>query len=137
MILTAKQQEGLRIVINRYKNREKYTVIAGYAGTGKSTLVRFIIQALDVDAEDVAYVAYTGKASEVLRKKGCPNATTAHKLLYYSKQKSDGKFSFYPRITLEHPYKVIVVDEISMLPASMWNLLLRHPVYVLALGDPF
>lgn len=137
MILTAKQQEGLRIAINRYKNCEKYTVIAGYAGTGKSTLVRFIIQALDVDAEDVAYVAYTGKASEVLRKKGCPNATTAHKLLYYSKQKSDGKFSFYPRITLEHPYKVIVVDEISMLPASMWNLLLQHRTYVLALGDPF
>ena len=33
--------------------------------------------------DEVAYVSLTGKASEVLRKKDNPNATTAHKLLYY------------------------------------------------------
>lgn len=31
MILTAKQQEGLRIAVARYRNHEPYTVIAGYA----------------------------------------------------------------------------------------------------------
>ena len=46
MLLTAKQEEGLRIALARFKNREKYTVISGYAGTGKSTLIRFIIDAL-------------------------------------------------------------------------------------------
>lgn len=46
MILTRKQEEGLKIALERYKNNEKYTVISGYAGTGKSTLVRFIINAL-------------------------------------------------------------------------------------------
>ena len=31
MILTTKQEEGLRIAVQRYKNKEPYTVIAGYA----------------------------------------------------------------------------------------------------------
>lgn len=31
MILTSKQEEGLKIAIARYKNGERYTVISGYA----------------------------------------------------------------------------------------------------------
>ena len=45
MVLTAKQEQGLKIAVQRHKDGEKYTVISGYAGTGKSTLVRFIISA--------------------------------------------------------------------------------------------
>lgn len=63
---------------------------------------------------------------------------TAHKLLYYSKQKPDGQFEFKPRPTLDNPdLRVIVVDEISMLAKDIWELLLSHRIYVLALGDPF
>ena len=32
MELTRKQEEGLRIAVQRHRNMEKYTVIAGYAG---------------------------------------------------------------------------------------------------------
>ena len=39
MELTKKQEEGLKIAVARHRAHEKYTVIAGYAGTGKSTLV--------------------------------------------------------------------------------------------------
>ena len=107
-------------------------------GTGKSTLIKFIIAALECDPEeDVAYVTYTGKAAEVLRRKGCSNATTAHKLLYKAKPLPNGKFKFIPRDNLEKPFKIIVVDEISMLPRSLWELLLKHKVYILACGDPF
>lgn len=138
MELTRKQEEGLRIAIDRYNHNEPYTVIAGYAGTGKSTLINFIIAALEVDPEEeVAYITFTGKASEVLREKGCPNAMTAHKLLYYSKQMPNGKFFYRPRPSLEKDYKVIVVDEVSMLPKDMWDLLLTHGIYVIACGDPF
>lgn len=31
MILTNKQQEGLKIAIARHRNNERYTVISGYA----------------------------------------------------------------------------------------------------------
>ena len=98
MELTKKQSEGLKIAIARYRDNEKYTVISGYAwvGTGKSTLVKFIISALGNDGinpdTDVCYTAYTGKAAEVLRKKGNPNAMTLHKLLYTSIPKPNGGF---------------------------------------------
>ena len=46
VILTNKQEQGLKIAIQRYLDGEKYTVISGYAGTGKSTLVKFITQSL-------------------------------------------------------------------------------------------
>lgn len=88
MELTRKQEEGLRIAVERYHQNEPYTVISGYAGTGKSTLIKFIISALDVNPERVAYIAYTGKAAQVLRNKGCPTAMTAHRLLYKSLQRA-------------------------------------------------
>lgn len=108
----------MKIAVDRYRNREAYTCISGYAGVGKSTLIAIIVEALGLDPErDVAYIAYTGKASEVLRERGCPNAMTAHKLLYHSKRLPNGNFLYTPRTTLENPYKLIVCDEISMLPA--------------------
>ena len=137
MTLTDKQNEGLKIAVARYKAREPWPCIAGYAGTGKSTLVKFIIAALGLQPEDVAYVTFTGKAASVLRHKGCPNAMTAHKLLYYSKRMPSGKFVFKPRPILEGNFSLIVVDEISMLPNDLWELLLSHKKHVIALGDPF
>ena len=136
MELTNKQEQGLKIAVDRYRQKEPYTVIAGYAGTGKSTLIKFIISALDIDPERVAYVAYTGKAAQVLRSKGCPNAMTAHRLLYKSIQKPDGTFVHIPRQELNSDCDIVVVDEVSMLPKPMWDLLLAHKVYVIACGDP-
>ena len=136
MELTRKQEEGLKIAVERYKHRELYTVISGFAGSGKSTLIKFIISALNLSDDDVAYVAYTGKAANVLKQKGCLNPTTAHQLLYYSRQLPDGSFYFVPKKSLDWPYKLIVVDEVSMLPREMWELLLSHKVYILACGDP-
>ena len=117
-------------------------------GSGKSTLIKFIIAALGVNPdEEVCYVAYTGKAATVLASKGCPNATTAHKLLYWAKPLKNGSYKYVPKATHEllksvpslpgpPPPKVIVVDEISMLPKKMWELLLSHHIYILAAGDP-
>lgn len=136
MELTAKQEEGLKMAINRYNLGMPYTVISGYAGSGKSTLVQYIVAALGFYEDDVAYIAYTGKAANVLKNKGCKNAITAHKLLYYANRNKDGTYSFRPRDRLEKDYKLVVVDEVSMLPDELWYQLLSHKVYVLAMGDP-
>ena len=136
MILTKKQEEGLKIAVERYKAHEKYTCIAGYAGTGKSTLVTYIIEALSITPEDAVYVAYTGKAANVLKNKGCKNAITAHKLLYHARLMPNGKYKYTPRPVLEGSPTVVVVDEVSMLPLDLWNLLCSHKVYIIALGDP-
>lgn len=135
MVLTNKQEEGLRTILSRYRANEKYTVISGYAGTGKSTLVKFAIEALDVSHDKVAYATFTGKAAEVLRKKGNEGAMTLHRLLYESVPRQGGGFFHKAKTSLE--YTIIVVDEVSMVPKSMIDLLLRHKVYVIFLGDPF
>ena len=135
--LTKKQSLGLDIALNRWINHEKYTVISGYAGTGKSTLVKFIVQSLpNIDPDvDVVYATFTGKAAQVLMSKGCKNAMTLHRLLYESIPRPDGSFLRRPRLSI--PFSVVVVDEVSMAPKDMMQLLFLHDVYVICLGDPF
>ena len=52
---------------------------AGYGGTGKSTCVESIVEEIK---GRVLFAAFTGKAASVMRKKGCPGATTIHRLAY-------------------------------------------------------
>ena len=135
MELTEKQEKGLETILTRYNLGLKYTTISGYAGTGKSTLVKFAIAALGVREDRVAYATFTGKAAEVLRKKGNTGACTLHKLLYDHFPKPGGGFIRKPKTSLD--YDVVVVDEVSMAPKSMIDMLLSHRVYVIFLGDPF
>lgn len=135
--LTRKQGEGLRLAVKRFKDREPYTVIAGFAGTGKSTLIQFIIDTLNISERYIAYVAYTGKAALVLKNKGCPGATTAHKLLYHTVELPDGTFEHTPKLKPDKPLKLIIVDEVSMLEKEQWDILMRWGIHVICLGDPF
>lgn len=113
-----------------------YSWLRLIVGTGKSTLVQFIIAALDINPDNVAYIAYTGKAANVLKNKGCPHAITAHKFLYKAQPLPNGKFRYMP-IVPDYNIKLVIVDEVSMLPKKMWDLLLSHPHYhVIACGDP-
>lgn len=135
MVLTAKQEQGLKIAVQRYRSGEKYTVISGYAGTGKSTLVRFIIEALNVPEENVCFATFTGKAAQVLLKKGNKNVRTLHKLLYKSFPRPDGSFVHLP--VEEIPYDIVIVDEVSMAPKTLMTLLASYNVHIICLGDPF
>lgn len=139
LTLTRKQEEGLRIAVERWRNGEKYTVISGFAGSGKSTLIKFIIAAMGLSNEEVRYTAYTGKAANVLKNKGCEGATTVHKLIYHARLQASGKYRFIPKTPGEiraEGIKVVVVDEVSMLPMKMWKLLCSYPFYIIAAGDP-
>ena len=135
MELNEKQKIGLDIAVKRYQEHKKYTVISGYAGSGKSTLVRFIVSALGVSEEKICYACYTGKAAQVLLKKGNKNVWTLHKLLYDSRPVGDGKFIHVPKENID--YDIVIVDEVSMAPRELMRLLFTHPVYVICLGDPF
>lgn len=117
-------------------NPEHLYLTNNYLVTHNTTVVHFIIQALGLSDAQVAFISFTGKASLVLRERGCPNAMTAHKLLYKAFRNKDGTYSYIPKDELDGPYKVIVVDEVSMLDEAIWKLLLSHHIHVIALGDP-
>ena len=57
----------------------------GYAGTGKTTLARYLAEGV---SGSVLFAAYTGKAASVLRSAGATNAQTLHSLIYTPKEKS-------------------------------------------------
>lgn len=135
MELTAKQMEGLNIAIARYRAGEKYTCISGYAGSGKSTLVKFIVSALQIPEDDIVYACFTGKACNVLQQKGNKNVSTLHRLLYEFRPRSNGTFYRIPKTELE--YRIVIVDEVSMASKELMDQLFRHNVYVICLGDPF
>lgn len=59
----------------------KRFVLSGYAGTGKSTLARYISDNIG----GVIFCAFTGKAANVLREKGVQEPMTIHKLIYKPK----------------------------------------------------
>ncbi len=59
---------------------ETRLTLGGYAGTGKTTIIKEILRQLG--EERVAVCAFTGKAAYVLRSKGVQQAQTIHSLIY-------------------------------------------------------
>ena len=104
---------------------------------GKSTLVKFIVSALpNIDPnEDVIYTSFTGKATQVLQKKGNKNVSTLHKLLFESIPKPDG--TFYRKPVDDIPYKIVIVDECSMVPKDLLQRLVRYNVHIICLRRPW
>lgn len=62
----------------------------GYAGTGKTTILRQVIGELGLRDSEVCYAAFTGKASLVMQRHGLP-ATTIHSLIYKVSLSSDDR----------------------------------------------
>ena len=56
--------------------------IGGYAGTGKSFIIKYIIKELGLDMSQVEFCAFTGNATVNLIRKGNKTAKTVHKLIY-------------------------------------------------------
>ena len=80
------QQQALKDVGHWLKSRNKpYYQLAGFAGTGKTTLAKHL--AATVEGR-VYFAAYTGKAAHVLTKSGAENVSTIHKLIYNPKDRS-------------------------------------------------
>jgi exodeoxyribonuclease-5 len=127
--------------------------LCGYAGTGKTTLVRYLVDVLrerygsEDDEAAVRVVAPTGKAASVLRAKGFAGATTVHALLYtpitVGKYNDAGDYigqelQFELKLPeMEQNTKLIVVDEASMVDGEMARDLRALRIKILAIGDPF
>lgn len=80
MKFSAQQEKALQDVARWHRSGDSpFYYLAGYAGTGKSSIAKYIG---DTIGGDVRYACYTGKAASVMRDKGCRDATTIHRLIY-------------------------------------------------------
>lgn len=87
--LTSQQAQAIRTLTEWYRNRRATQQIArlfGYAGVGKTTITRYIIEELGLCR--VCYAAFTGKAALVMTRAGTP-ATTIHQLCYKYQQPTE------------------------------------------------
>lgn len=136
LILAKEQEDAVDIINRKFKNKDLITVVSGYAGTGKSTIIKYFIEGMNLDNK-VVYVTYTGKAALVLRKKGLP-ALTIHRLIYNAyKNSRTGDFYFVKKGPDElDEYSLIVVDEVSMVPMALMKDLLSYNIPIVSLGDP-
>src|SRR5882724_4407249 len=106
----------------------------GYAGTGKTTLARHIADSAD---GKVLFAAFTGKAAQVMRNKGCYGASTIHSLIYRARESGEDIPSF--ELWDDAPAskaKLIIIDECSMVDAELGRDLMSFGIPVLVLGDP-
>lgn len=117
------------------KHRKQVFFLAGFAGTGKTSIAQ-TIASLCVPAHRVVYIAPTGKAASRLRQKGCKNAKTMHQFIYNVRgEDEDGEPIFVGKGVLEETPLLVVMDESSMVGDYDNNKLLSHNIPVLALGD--
>lgn len=89
-------------------------VMKGYAGTGKTTIVRSLVQALPAVNAKAVLLAPTGRAAKVLAGYTQRQAFTIHKKIYFRRPTAEGGFAFQLQQNL-HVNTVFIVDEASMI----------------------
>lgn len=146
--LTADQIKADKLIEDWFLHSSKQVfVLAGFAGTGKSTLLQHTVcDTLQlIPDESAAFVTPTGKAATVLIRKGVP-AMTLHRLIYQSiaeeqeielngKKVKIEKLSFKRRESIDKSIKLIVLDEASMVSDSVLGDLTEFGVKLLLCGD--
>ena len=127
--LTDRQKWVLYQVVDGIKNQNKMICkIGGFAGTGKTTLIKYIIKYFP----DFLVCAYTGKAANVLRKKGISNAATIHSLIY-KPHLSFGEV--YWDLAESVPCSGFIVDEASMVSSDIFEDLQSFGIPIIFVGD--
>lgn len=77
-VLSPGQSDALGAIERWLKTRDRpFFYLAGYAGTGKTSIARKL-----VEGKRAVFAAYTGKAADVMAQRGCVGATTIHRLIY-------------------------------------------------------
>lgn len=150
IILTDEQEECAKKGVKWFKQGTKQTYeISGPAGTGKTTIIKYIIELLGLNMYEVLFVAYVGKAALQLTRSGV-NGKTIHSAIYDFSMETkldmdgmpimkDGKPVKIPKFSLKEslgPHiKLIVVDEGSMVSKNIALDLESFAIPIIVLGD--
>jgi exodeoxyribonuclease V alpha subunit len=117
--------------------KSRVYALLGYAGTGKSTISRAILDFLSENfcrREDIVCCAFTGMAATRIKKLTGYPSFTIHTLLKYQ---GDNNFAFNKDNRL--PFRVILLDEASMVNLPLFYRLaqaIADDALFLMVGDP-
>lgn len=143
MNLSPDQINAIDAVLNWYNSStvsKPYITLGGYAGTGKTTVVGEIRNKLPITVR-IAYCAYTGKATSVLRNKllskkciySTDSISTIHSLIYKPKIEDGEIVGWIKENSID--YDLIIVDECSMVSSEVFRDLLSYGIPILCIGD--
>ena len=99
----------------------KVVIVTGGPGTGKTTLVRALVEVFTRAAQRVVLAAPTGRAAKRLQEATGTDASTIHRLLEFSPREM--RFGRDP----DHPLDadVVVIDEMSMVDTTLAHHLVK------------
>lgn len=133
--LTPEQQTAVDLITAwALTSTKKEFRLGGYAGTGKTTIIKTIQANLRAKLR-IRIAAFTGKAVSVLSKKGI-YGQTLHSLLYDTEIVPKVGYVFYLKSQLNPDCDLIIIDEASMVSTDLYNDLLKFRKKVLFVGDP-
>jgi exodeoxyribonuclease V alpha subunit len=127
--LAAEQREAIRLALTA-----KLLVVTGGPGTGKTTLVRGVIQILERKGARILLAAPTGRAAKRLNESTGRTAKTIHRLLEFSPK--TGAFERNAGQPLDAD--LVIVDEASMVDQTLAFHLLQAvpgPCRLILVGD--
>ncbi|MEY4939766.1 MAG: hypothetical protein RIQ93_1501, partial [Verrucomicrobiota bacterium] len=111
----------LQRVAVRHALTHKFTILTGGPGTGKTTILRALVEILKAKKVRVHLAAPTGRAAQRLAETTGGFASTIHRLLKYDAAK--GGFTSNETAPLATDF--LIVDEASMLDARLASSLLQ------------
>lgn len=112
------QKEAITFAVN-----SGVMVVTGGPGTGKTTIIKCIIDILTARGKNVLLCAPTGRAAKRMSEATGKEASTIHRLLCMEFQ--NGKFIFKKNELSPLEADVVIVDEISMADIFIFNALLK------------
>jgi len=89
-------------------------ILKGYAGTGKTTVISALVNALKKHEIKTQLLAPTGRAAKVISKYSSQKAFTIHKVIYRQKSTTDG-FGVFSIDYNKFSDTIFIVDEASMI----------------------
>lgn len=113
---TAGQREAIKVFVEYMSERDPYSVflLRGYAGTGKSTLIKAFASVSKRVGLEPVLLATTGRAAKVLTTLSGRRATTVHRAIYRPSSALVEEGGHFSLDKLGKP-SLIIVDEASMI----------------------
>ncbi|MGN1012686.1 MAG: ATP-dependent RecD-like DNA helicase [Clostridia bacterium] len=143
--LIDKVSKGNDITLSQEQKNAIYTclnnmisIVTGGPGTGKTTIIKCIIDILELQKKNYVLCAPTGRAAKRITQTTGKEAKTLHRLLEISKIDDKDIDMFYDYQVKQVDDEVVIIDEASMIDLMMMNNLvkgIKPTTQVIIVGD--